>query len=782
MKSLLIYPTSRALRRVREEQKSQDMFLPSLMRTDEFEHRAVIIPQKTIINPLHRILLLQEASDFEEFEQLKVDKELVRFFSRSDAFFKFFEELAGEGVSFEALMGADAYVEFDRHIEILQNLQSRYRSLLYAKGFTDKAFIPSSYQLNQGFVESYDQFELHLEGYLSYYELSIISKIAEQKPFFISMHTSSFMSKMVQRFKDLGVILPLNSFVCFDLHTKTVITQEKKEKKIKAKVFRCEERLEQIPLVLETIEKFVASGIAPEEIVLILPDEEIQEQFHLYDRANNFNFAMGFSYKTKNNFKRLDALYRYLQSYQSDYKDLLLSYGIAIDLFSTSLTQKIENQKFFEILEELTLLDIQEEILLQRFNYFVKLFGSYRLLFKNWLYLWLQLLSEVSIDDVRGGKITVMGVLESRGIAYKGVIIVDFNEGVVPVRSNKDRFLNTSVRAFAGLPTKSDRESLQKYFYERILEQAQESIILYASSDNRLPSKFLYELGLQKSQISLPQLQLLYNNPSQIITPKEPRVTSFDASKYRWSTTMLKSFLECKRHFYYRYIKELKIPQKDEINEGLILHEVLDRVFKNIDFIEDSRQLQRLFRVHLLEYLQTLSTAQKSTDIHYEYYSMLWSKKLEGFFLKQSDHFNLGWSVHASEYKITGEIEGLQFMGKIDRLDANEGATLVIDYKTGSTLGANRVKNLEKLTDFQMSIYDELLEQKGYHKRELVFIKLFESGKSEPITLLKEKNQVLHQHILSLKKMDSFVAKRCDNLQQCQFCDYKLNCERGEYL
>ena len=57
----------------------------------------------------------------------------------------------------------------------------------------------------------------------------------------------------------------------------------------------------------------------------------------------------------------------------------------------------------------------------------------------------------MTLDDVRGGKITVRGVLESRGIAYRAVVIVDVNEGIVPVSSSKDRFLNTAVRAFAGL-------------------------------------------------------------------------------------------------------------------------------------------------------------------------------------------------------------------------------------------------------------------------------------------------------------------------------------------
>jgi len=49
---LHIYPTSRALRTVSEASKGQDGFLPTLMRMDEFEQRAILIADKIQIDPL----------------------------------------------------------------------------------------------------------------------------------------------------------------------------------------------------------------------------------------------------------------------------------------------------------------------------------------------------------------------------------------------------------------------------------------------------------------------------------------------------------------------------------------------------------------------------------------------------------------------------------------------------------------------------------------------------------------------------------------------------------
>jgi CRISPR/Cas system-associated exonuclease Cas4 (RecB family) len=106
--------------------------------------------------------------------------------------------------------------------------------------------------------------------------------------------------------------------------------------------------------------------------------------------------------------------------------------------------------------------------------------------------------------------------------------------------------------------------------------------------------------------------------------------------------------------------------------------------------------------------------------------------------------------------------------------------TLILDYKSGSITEANRTKNLEKLTDFQMSIYHELLKGQ-YKSMGLAFVEIF-SGKITEITALEEKNELLHQTIRELKGLNELVAQRCDDVSRCQYCDYTLLCERGVYL
>ncbi len=773
MKTLKIYPTSRAIRAKNLLQKDDNTLLPSLMRIDDFEKRAILLPQLSMVDSLHRMLILKEASEFESFQALKINRDLVKFFTKSDAIFKFFEELSHEHVTFDALVQGDAYVEFAEHIEILEELLENYRTLLESKGLIDRVFIPSTYRINQGFIDNYDVFELYLEGYMSYFELEIIAKIAKEKPFIIHMETSKFNIKVQERFLEMGVEIPNNSEVSFDLHTKTVISSKQNRRVINAKVFSVEERLAQIPIILESIQKMVDGGISPDDIVLILPDESIKDSMMLYDKLNNFNFAMGFDYTKTKAYKELEAIYNHLKSFSDDTLLLLKRYNIPpeeVNKINPKLEMGVEI--FFTIIEPFTL-DEKRSIVKEARLHFKNVFKKEKMTLNSWLFLWLKQLSKLTVDDVRGGRVTVMGALETRGVSFKGVVVVDFNDGVVPNIPPKDAFLNSSLRKFANLPTKNDRESMQKQLYKRILEQAKESVVIYSTSNNKTPASYLYELGLGLGEVANSNLKLLYNEPNQVVEPKDPIIEDFNANSITWSSTRLKIFLSCKRKYYYTYHEKLKAKEDDEINEGRFLHKVLEHLFKDRDSYDSFEEIKSNFNRVLDELLES-----NSPKISYS--KLLWKAKMEKFLNSQIYHFKSGWRVVECENHIVGDIGGVKFKGIVDRIDQNGTNTAIVDYKSGSIVDANRLKNLEKLTDFQMSIYSEILKEK-YENINLFFVEIF-NGKTTEITELEEKTKILYEIVGELKEMKSLVAEKCDNLNSCLYCDYTLLCERGEYL
>lgn len=81
-------------------------------------------------------------------------------------------------------------------------------------------------------------------------------------------------------------------------------------------------------------------------------------------------------------------------------------------------------------------------------------------------------LDQIKLSYVGGGKVTVMGLLESRGLSFDGVVILDFNEDFVPKRSINELFLNNEVRKKAGLISYERRENLQRLYYENLMKNA----------------------------------------------------------------------------------------------------------------------------------------------------------------------------------------------------------------------------------------------------------------------------------------------------------------------
>jgi inactivated superfamily I helicase len=467
MKILHVYPTSRAIRTARDAWQDTDALIPTLMRMDEFEQRCVSLGERALIDPLQRVLLLREASDFSDFEVFKVDRTLVRFIARSEGIFRFFEEMGREEVDFIRLAEADAYAEFGSHLLILAQLKNRYATLLERRGLTDTMFIPESGRFRPGFVAQYDRIELFLEGLLSRYELKLLMQVAEQTELIVHYTASPYSTKMEARLAALGVTLPQHAHTVFDLGQGTILEKAPAQTDVTANVVAVSERFEQIAEAFVQIQRMVDGGIAAERIALILPDESLKEVFRLYDKLNNLNFAMGFDYTNGRSYKILEALARHWRLPDATTQERLERYGVGEEMLgAVSASGRVDVEGFFAHIDRLELRE-KDPLRIARVaearEEFVRLFPVLKLAMSEWLHLWLQMLGSIRIDDLRGGLVTVMGVLETRGVAYDGVVIVDFNDGIVPATTAKDQFLNSQVRAFADLPTRSDREALQKH-------------------------------------------------------------------------------------------------------------------------------------------------------------------------------------------------------------------------------------------------------------------------------------------------------------------------------
>ena len=779
---LVIYPTSRAVRANLQESLKVDSILPKMLTIGDFEQKALLVAGRTFVDEDTRILLLKEASDFSTFQNLHIDREFFAFLKNAPFLFSFFEELSVEGVKIEDLQGADMYASYGEHLEILQRLLEQYKALLDQQNYCDKILLPSLYTLNQAYLCNFDEIILHLEGYLNNFEFEIFTKIAQTQQVIIHLHTNHFNHKMMKRFLMLGFELKVGYAYQLNLSTRTIVKSEvSKNNETKYETFSSNSRILQTAFVKKTVYDFLSQGILPEEIVVVLPSSSFASLLALFDEENNFNFAMGQNYKESRLYQEMAAFYEYAidrtienkyrlgrMGYDKEKRDARVAHWNE-RMDSAALLQEFRSFTEKKSAEEL-------EVFHRELHLFSKLFPTFvNYPFHKVLHLFLNRLATCRLDDVRGGRITVMEVLETRGVAYRGVVVVDFNEGIVPNKSQKDLFLSTDIRYLAGLPTSLDRENLQKYYYQRLFEKAEIVRLSYVEDEQNQPTRFLSELSIQSAYhdtrieayhdiLFAPRAQKQHFLPENI-------EMEYDFSKVELSASRLKTYLDCKRRYYFKYIRnfeEAKVPSDEntERKVGIFLHKALEDVYHDTRSFMDSDTLFLALQKQMYQLSQE--------DMVLRFYTDIWLEHLKGFAREEVKRFRDGAEVAYVEESLSCDYHGMKLTGKIDRIDRYHDKLYVIDYKSGKIPNTTK-KSLETESNFQLQFYailaGKLGEVDNAYYYDLTRAKLVDEA------LFEEKMAVFEGHLEALKvKAQNFTMT--ENLKNCEHCPYIKICDR----
>ena len=781
--SLTIYATSRAIRIDLKESLKTDALLSKQMSIGEFEKKALLVPNRIFIDEDTRILLLKEASDFSTFKELQIDREFFAFLKNSKFLFSFFDELAVEKIEIEKLYEVDIYASYLEHLDILSTLQKRYIALLDEHNYCDKMILPKVYQINSSFIASFEKIELFLEGYLNNFEFELLMSAASISTLIIDLQTNIYNQKMIDRFNYIGFDLEIDMHYKLNLSDISIEYMEKNSSyKPIYKTFSSNSKILQSAFIKKSIYDFLKAGLKPQEIVVILPDSNFADLLSVMDDEGNFNFAMGRSFTQTFLYKNISALYEYSQDPNLENRHRIIRLGYTKEEVDTRVKRWSGVLNGGEVVEEFLSFvkdkDGEEvEIYKKELHLFSKLiptFAHYK--FTNILHLFLNRLKTCSVDDVSGGKITVMEVLETRGVGFEGVIVVDFNDGIVPTRSQKDMFLSSDLRSLAKLPTSKDRENLQKYYYKRLFERAKYVNISYVEDEQNSPTRFIDELLIDSSYhdkrvddyhdiLFSPTLQ-----KEHFI--QEDLFLEYDFTKVELSSTSLKCYLDCKRKYYYKYIlklKEAKIPKEDSDERiiGIYLHDALKEFYKDKKSVVDSDELYQFLQKEL--YLRS------QRDEVLRFHIDMWLERLREFCINEVEYFKEGYSVYSCEKSLKTDYLGFKLSGNIDRIDKKDGKYYVLDYKSGK-ISKSTKKSLETQSDFQLQFYDILVSTLG-EVADVLYYDL-KSGKRVYDEFFDEKLLLLETHLKDLKKIDQNFTM-CEDLKSCIFCPYTKLCDRS---
>jgi RecB family exonuclease len=776
----IVLPSARAIRHAQLYTESDTLFLPNYITMHSFISKLTYVEGYYTMDDDTRVLLLLEAAKFKNFQKLQIERNFFTFTKNSSYIFKFFEELAVEMYPIDTLKSADVYAEFEEHIEILEELYERYEKICQEHKLLDPIFLPKYYSFNTAFAKSHKKIIIDVAGHLTNFELQLLKEASHYTEIFIRFSASAFNTKMQNILQEEGFDVKAGYSYLLDFNAKEILQKQTHSSNT---IITCEafnEELLEIAFVKQKIYEFVQKGYDPKKIAVVLPDESRAQSLAMFDEKSNFNFAMGEPFTKSEIYTTIAAALAYIDDKTVQNYSRLERVGEQLYLLLAKCYKKpLHESSFLELMGDIRALFSRKKELqifdeeLFKFEKIVSFMQDMTL--KSVLALFMQRLSSRTFDDVGGGKITVMGVLETRGIEFDAVILIDFDEQNVPRRSQKDMFLNSALRERAKLPTPKERENLQKHYYSMLFANSKEVAISYVETEQKRASRFLKELNIKANQRfdALEYATVLFSKKSSVPHSKQAIIEPYSFKGVTLSASKLKTFLECKRRYYYRYIKQIQrheIPQDvpAEYAIGEDVHKALELLYREQNYFDSYEELKAKLEQKLNEVCG---------ESEFEKYLIAMQKKLlETFCKSEIKRFESGWRVAYTEEPLSLEYKGIMLSGRVDRIDKKEQSLQVLDYKTGNYTLYNE-KNYKSATDFQMEFY-YLLASKLGNVSSCAFYNLRE-GYVEEEMLLREKLAVLDEHIETLLAIEELSFEMCEDIKLCTYCPYKLMCGRG---
>ncbi|MFP6052656.1 PD-(D/E)XK nuclease family protein [Helicobacter pylori] len=755
---LFVFSSTRRLKHFYLEQG--EGFLPNAMSMGNFFEQAFYIPNKKKIPNSARLILMIDTIKAIAKEKKSILEGLLLFensflgYLESTSFlFDLFDELSSACIKLNELSFKDIYLDYEKHLEVLEMIYDRYIKKLEELGFYDKIMQEKPAILKE-FFEHFSSIEWHLDGFMSVFERQCLLEVAELVP--ITLHLSC--DKYNQKFLEfLNLKLETDCDYSIDFKTQKILSQTFNDQKIEPKLYANSSYLKQGALVLQTIEEYLQKDNDPNKMAIITPNADFLPFLKLLDKNNNLNFAMGLGAKNSPYYTELVKILEDLQT-----SDFNLSGSALLDLENITLPL-LEQQSSKE---KAPLKEAHSQIMHQ-YHLLKDTLQNYSL--KDLLHLYLQEFeANFRLDDSSGGKIRVMDTLETRGMQFDKIVIVDFNETCVPSLKDCDLFLNSALRQSLNLPTLLDKKNLQKHYYYQLFKNSKEITLSYIESETSKVSNMLLELDLHIDPIK--DAYTLFA-PSPLKDYQEEEIKAAIPKDFSFSASSLNAFLTCKRRFYYHYMRRFKESPKDENNSavGSLLHELLKEAYekdKNPYALEE----------RLIQFLETRENITPKERLD----TLVALKKIQAFYLKEKERFKAKIKILDLEKSFETAIQGVIFKGRIDRIDKTaDNEIILLDYKFKSDLKLDNMSKTQISTDYQMAIYAFALKNLGYKEPIKAFFYDLRKGElvEEDELVLQAKMDYLKSSLIPKLKQEIDFEKTLE-VKDCEYCSFKDMCNR----
>ncbi|MBR3884274.1 MAG: PD-(D/E)XK nuclease family protein [Bacteroidaceae bacterium] len=436
----------------------------------------------------------------------------------------------------------------------------------------------------------------------------------------------------------------------------------------------------------------------------------------------------------------------------------------------------------------------------------------------------------------------IMGLLETRNLDFKNLVMLSVNEGNLPKSGGDSSFVPYNLRRAFGLTLSEHRDSIYAYNFYRLMQRAENITFLYNSSTESATrgecSRYILQL-LADNNHYIENISLQARQQNRIIEPrciqKDKEIISKLTKRYNFangnkaqilSPTAINQYIKCPLCFFYKYVLYLKKPQEltselQATDVGNIFHAAAEDFYNKIT--ENGQQ--RIEKSSLTPYIEKDALLYKFID---ESFGKLFFKREKGFTydgeqyinrevlhrfllkLIKSDATHAPFTYIGSEKDINFPIviknpnkeEDIELCigGRIDRIDEKDGTWSIIDYKTGGRI--DKIGNITEVFEGKKSgsgyILQTLLysiaaiENKMCEKASptLIYIhKKFSEQRKDCVVKIADTPIVNVEMVRQefMKLLNNLLEeifdiekpfKPIDDIKRCEWCDFKNLCGR----
>jgi hypothetical protein len=443
----------------------------------------------------------------------------------------------------------------------------------------------------------------------------------------------------------------------------------------------------------------------------------------------------------------------------------------------------------------------------------------------------------LSGDPLAG--LQVMGMLETRNLDFKNLVILSANEDIMPASKNNTSIIPFDVKTGFGIPVHKEKDAIYAYHFYRLLQRAENVHIIYNTQKQDMgsseKSRFLTQLIMEMPQynpninitediISLPSAS--HDVDDEIVIPKSAEILE-ELNKINskgYSPTTLNHFIKCSLFFYFKHIikvEETVLPEETlQANTlGTVVHGILEQLYEDEKLPGNTITTDHINRM--------IARAEKVTALnfkkHYKGGDVSSGKNLllakvalryvrnfldtEKALIKNLKEKNKTLQYIKSEEELRVLLplnlgtatKDIFFRGFADRIDKLDNTIRIIDYKTGKVEDKDLVvKEWDALAEdsdlgksFQLLMYAMLYRRKHGNSQAvqpgiisfrnltagMLALKTPESKELIDDQILKEFETQLTLVLQNIYDPNQPFTRTSDE-KKCINCDFKKLCNR----